>query len=347
MKAKQLSLTLVLLVGIAAAACQPARGTLEAMPVTATSGPSVESIHTTALAATEFTATTAARTATPPSATAMMVTRTATATPTAMPTENLGATATARVAAVIATVTPGQKEASTSPNGRWRAEVWRYECIFTAEEEETAYEELRLVDTHSGQAQVVDRQLQNCGGLGAAGLGHLAWSHNTRFLYFSTASEGVPDGGCGFWQRPLTAYELETGEMAELAQGPQAPGREVFAFWQWAGNDAPVELALWDQENGEAGRFPAVEHGWYRGAIAWSPDGSRMAFLETEGCYIPWGETLVAVVDPASGEITVLLRSEDPSMTSLEWTEPGSLTLFDENDQAWRLDLASGALSRR
>ena len=246
-------------------------------------------------------------------------------------------------ATLIAAETPMINEFSTSPDGKLYAEVIRYDCTPTTDDgQANAYEALRLVRRDDSGEKMIADQVQSCGGLGAFGLGALWWSKDNRFLYFSQAAQGVPDGLCSYWERPLNAYNLESGESYNLAQGPLTPDQQTIAFWDRGG----FAVVLWNVENGEAGHFSAVEAGWSYGPIAWSPDGKKLAYLETqEWCY-PWGETVLVLVDPASGEQSLLLRSNDPSFSGLEWGEANVLSLHDENDQVWQYDLSNGALTR-
>lgn len=256
--------------------------------------------------------------------------------------------ATSYLVATVLAASPAEiKESSNSPDGRWQAEVIRYECVLTSEDQETAYEVLRLGDRNTGKEQDIAEQIQNCGGVGAAGLGQISWSQNSRFLYFSTAAEGVPDGFCGNWQRPLTAYNMTNGEVFNLAQGPLAPNQQVMAFWQINLERKEAYIVIWDLENGEISRFPAVEPAWYDGPIVWSPNGTMLAYIETQDYCVPWGETVIALIDIARGKETILVKSEDPSFVGLQWIQPESISILDDNDQTWMFDLSLGELTQQ
>jgi hypothetical protein len=238
---------------------------------------------------------------------------------------------------------PAVKDESISPDQRWRSQVLRYECIFINPNEEMAYELLRLSDMADRTVKVIADQLQACGGLGAAGLEVITWSRNSRFLYFTDAAEGVPDGA-GFWERSMIAYDLETGEREDIGIGKLAPDKPVVAFWQLLREQGEYDLLLWDLEQGEAGRFSPVETGWYRGPIAWSPDGSQLVFIETDKQFPPYGESLVALVLVETGEVRTLLSSSDPVIIQVEWAEPDQLTLTDSSTKIWKYEISIGEL---
>jgi hypothetical protein len=239
------------------------------------------------------------------------------------------------------------KDSSPSPDGRWLAEVIRYECVRTGEGQENAYEVLRLTHLVTKDRQDIAGQLQSCGGVGAVGLGQLSWSKNNRFLYYSDAAEGAPDGMCGYWQRPLFAYELETGAVFSLGQGALSPDGQKMAFWNPRPEREEAQLVIWDVEEGEAGRFPTVEPGWANGPIAWAPDGSQLAYLRGENFCPPWGKTVAGMVDPGTGAETLLARSADSAFTGLTWQEPGIITLRDENNEFWTYDVQAKTLKKK
>lgn len=113
------------------------------------------------------------------------------ATETYGPTPDIAATLVAQVGAEL-------QSSYSSPDGKWRAEIRTYACTELTQEEEYGLHILRIINTQDGSEREAARQLLNCGGLGAAGLGGWFWSTNSRFFYYTDASTGVPDG-CGYW----------------------------------------------------------------------------------------------------------------------------------------------------
>jgi hypothetical protein len=111
-----------------------------------------------------------------------------------------------------------------SPDGKWQAEVviYSYQPI-SGPEDAYSYEQLRLVDLTSGEEQVLAEQLIYRGGLGAYGLAVAYWSSDSRFLYYTDAREGVPDGGYCCWDPPLYRYDLLDGGRLVLRSGPLSP----------------------------------------------------------------------------------------------------------------------------
>lgn len=99
---------------------------------------------------------------------AALLTRLPTRTPTPSP-EPSPLPDTDMIALIKATVEPQMLGSFLSPDGQWLAEVVLYECTPVVGVEENAYEEVQIVAVGEGTEQVVDTQLQSCGGLGAFG----------------------------------------------------------------------------------------------------------------------------------------------------------------------------------
>jgi hypothetical protein len=102
---------------------------------------------------------------------------------------------------IVAGEVPVLRDSCPSPDGKWLAEVFAYECmpVTVVEESFNAYEILRVTNTVSGEARIVDRQVQSCGGIGAAGLSGISWSRNSRFFSSLRQPGGrqrVAVGGC-------------------------------------------------------------------------------------------------------------------------------------------------------
>ncbi|MDQ2690866.1 MAG: hypothetical protein M3Y68_02420 [Chloroflexota bacterium] len=260
---------------------------------------------------------------------------------TSTPTANLEATqfavtSSAIAAAIMTEQAPRLFDSYPSPDEDWRAEVVIYDCISVdpASVDENAYEELRVINVGSGESNVIDTQLQYCGGLGAAGLEGLFWSPNSRYFYYTDGREGVPDGCGGYWQRPILRYEISTSGTEELGGGPLSPDGTKLATWQ--GKD----LVIWDVNEGEElGRVSydianlELESG--PGAIVWSPDNQALVYMLVES-YCPLsGQSAIVHVDLSTLEQSVVLESETPTFGDAVWTEAEEITLFDESGNQW------------
>ena len=85
---------------------------------------------------------------------------------------------------------------------------------------------LRLARAGAGASAQVDSQLINCGGLGAYGFEGLCWSPDSRYFYYDTAREGVPDGMRLEWTPPIRQLDVASGMIRELNGTTTATGNE-------------------------------------------------------------------------------------------------------------------------
>jgi hypothetical protein len=262
-------------------------------------------------------------------------TASATATPTRITetpavTPNIAAT-------VVAIQQPRLYGSYPSPDSKWRAEVVIYECVKTGGVDENAYEQLKLVQATSRDERLADDQLQYCGGLGAFGLAGLFWSPSSRYFYYTNAREGVPDG-CGYWERPTIRLDVTSLNKEYLGAGPRSPEGGKIATWQGQ------ELVVWDINEGEIARAPAVVSDAETGPIAWSPDSRALIYVQFAS-YCPLsGKSHVVRLDLPELKQTLLLESEKPTFGSVSWNVPDELELFDENGKQWRYGFATQQL---
>jgi sugar lactone lactonase YvrE len=255
------------------------------------------------------------------------------------------ATSTPDVPATISALErPNLLESYPSPDESWLAEVIRYDCVETDEGQEMAMDVLRLVRRADGQETVVDRQVQYCGGLGAFGLGGLFWSPEGRYFYYTDAREGVPDGGCGPWVRPISRVDVIGGGTETLAGAVISPDESNLAGWRDVRAGEP-QLVVWAVDGGAQLSVPVTAEGAVAGPIAWSPDGSALAYLQIKEPCNPTGVTWLAHVALPGGEQTVLLESARPSFNGLTWDEAGALVLQALTGERRRLDLKTRALT--
>ena len=260
--------------------------------------------------------------------------RTSTPTPDIYATE-LAITSTAIVEAIVATQQPRVYGTYSSPDGEWRAEVVIYDCIKVdagVEAGENALEQLLLTNVSSGDENLIDAQLQNCGGLGAAGFEGLFWSHNSRYFYYTDSRAGVPDGCGGYWQRPYLRLEINTLDVEDLGGGVRSPDGSKLATWQGQ------ELVIWDVNEGdEVGRISpyVVNTDTGTGALVWSPDSQALIYVQPESYCPVSGNSAIVHVDLATLEQTILVESEAPTFGGATWDNAEELALVDENGNRW------------
>ena len=181
--------------------------------------------------------------------------RLATATPTSTP--DFEATQAGIGNAVMSAIPPRLYESYPSPDGQWRVEIIIYDCVQLAGGgDSNAYEELRLIEVSTGETKVVDSQLLNCGGLGAFGLEGRLWSPNSRYFYYTDARESWPDGGCGYWERPLLRFDVTKEGTESLGMGPFSPDRTKLATWQYE------DIVVWGLDEGGLSRPDRLVSGW-------------------------------------------------------------------------------------
>jgi hypothetical protein len=238
---------------------------------------------------------------------------------------------------------PSLIESQESPAGRWRAEVLRFECTVIGEQGQIAMDLLRLVDLSDGAEQTVDMQIQYCGGLGAFGLGGLSWSDNGRFLFYTNAHQGEPDGGCGPWYRPLIRYDTTRNVKQSLGGGLRSPDGLRYASLL---NDY---LQVWDLNEADGQAFPALVPDQGYTALAWAPDSSGLVYLinGTQACIPSAGDPSYLVrVDLFPPASSLLVQSGSPSFGGVAWEDPAFLQLSDENGALWRYTFATQELRK-
>ncbi len=225
-----------------------------------------------------------------------------------------------------------------TPDGDWEAKTVVYGCIDIGDNQVMAYELLILTELASGEEVVVAEQQLNCGGLGASGLAALFWSPSSRYLYYTDARDGVPDG-CGFWQPTILRWDRTTGQTERLGGGVSSPDGTMVAVW------LPQEraIAVWDADGDELGRVPAAAEA-FPGQMAWSPDSQALVYLQVSSYCPPAGPSYIVRLDVATLEQTILLEAEQQAFRHVTWDAPPHLTLTDENEQRWTFDVDSQTL---
>ena len=209
-----------------------------------------------------------------------------------------------------------------------------YDCIKVdprPEADANAYEQLIMID-NSGSETIADSQLLNCSGLGTFGLEGLFWSPNSRYFYYTDARQGVPDGLCGYWEKPILRLQIDSLEKELLGMGPLSPDGTKLATW------LGTDLVLWDvNEKPELGRISTQPLNPVTGSgpIAWSPDSQALVYVQTESfCPVAGNSRIVRLDVPTLAQTTVL-ESEAPTFSRASWEVPDTVKLFDENGKAW------------
>jgi hypothetical protein len=237
--------------------------------------------------------------------------------PTFTPTPDL--TAAAQVELIMESEQPQITARSASPDGLWQVELVRYECLPTGEDQEQAYELLRLVREEDGHEKILADQLQNCGGLGAYGLGIVHWAADSQALYYTTSAHGLPDGLAFSWYPPLFRYDLSKEETTSLRLGPLARDGVTMAY----PNNQEMVLYLWDLDRGEIARFPATLPAGLPSAsiydIHWSRDGGSLIYIEAENANAGSGQARLVKLDLTSFEQQVIYEVEDGTLFWVLW----------------------------
>jgi hypothetical protein len=247
------------------------------------------------------------------------------------PTPDMAATVTTLQQARIYATYP-------SPNGQWQAQVIIYDCVKLGETDENAYEQLILVRVSNQVEQIIDAQLQYCGGLGSFGFKGLFWSPNSRYFYYTDAREGSPDGLCSYWEPPIISFDVTTQSREYLGDGPRSPDGKKIAAWHGDG-----EIVVWDINAGEVGRVQ-VGSDKVAGPIVWSPNSQALVYLQTTTYCPPRGQSFASRVDLPALKQTPLLESESPSFDDVKWDAPNRLRLFDEEGEEWLYNFATKEL---
>ncbi len=256
---------------------------------------------------------------------------------------------------LMATAQPDIRALSTSPDQRWRAELAIYPCTPVQSEipGSNAYDILRLVDASSGEAIQIADQLRYCEGLGAFGLGEIAWSANSRSYYYTDAREGSPDGGFPGWMRTVYRFDLGVRQARVIGPAVLSPNREEMAvsevYAQGQYSFVPFGLTIWDL-NGEKLAEYKTEFsgaGWGKHHIAWSPVNQDLVYIEMICPEHRKCTSALFYVDRAAGSRTALLEDWQPAFQAVSWDEPDRLTLIDEAFEQWVYTLSEGKIEKK
>jgi hypothetical protein len=256
---------------------------------------------------------------------------------------------------LMASAQPDIRVLSTSPDQRWRAELVIYPCtpVQTEIPGTNAYDILRLVDASSGEAIQIADQLQYCEGLGAFGLGEIAWSANSQYYYYTAAREGSPDGGFPGWMRMIYRFELATRQALVMGPAELSPDRkeiaasEVYAKGQYL--FVPLGLTIWDLNGDKLAEYKTKfsDAGWGKHHVAWSPVNQDLVYIEMICPEHRKCTSALYYVDRAAGIRTALLEGWQPAFQAVYWAEPDRLTLIDEAFEQWVYTLSEKEIEKK
>ena len=264
-------------------------------------------------------------------------------TPIHTPSQTPNLEATADVNALLATVQPRLYASYPSPNGKWLAEVIRYDCIdFTFQDFASiiAYEQLKIIRLSDRTEKVVDDQLQYCDGIGKYGLGGLYWSTNNRYFYYTGSREGNPETCGEYWVDSIYRVDVVAQKVYYIGGGHLSPDKTKLAFWQ------DKEIVIWDINDDEIGRVQALIPDAIPGDISWSPDSQSIAYLQTTNVCAPdYGSTYIIRFDLPSLSQRLLFEQVSPGFGRLSWDTANKITLKDGRLNSWTYNLASKELN--
>ena len=255
-------------------------------------------------------------------------------------------TSTFIVKALQATVTPRKLQTFNSPDGKWKAEVIVYNCTQVVSDEgvTNSFEILKISGLKSQKEWTVETELIYCQGIGAGGLGGMFWAPNSRYFYYTTAREGVPDGGPGGWVRPVSRFDLSSGQILPIT-GMQLSADGL----KMAGGDGE-DLVVWNLNGEEQVRFKGKGvisresvNAWVR-YVAWSPDGHTLAYIISLPSDQGLNTSFLVQADLNLKQASLLLESSSPEFVEVYWKDSSHLVLWGWPYSRWDYDLVTHLL---
>lgn len=246
-----------------------------------------------------------------------------TATPDAVATTN--SMETASIGTLVATVSPTVIEKHPSSDGKWRAEIIRYDCSYVNNNynQKIAYEQMKLLNLDDGTEKIVADQEQYCEGVGAFGLHGLYWSPNNRYFYFNESREGYPDGGCGNYIPQIYRLDPANQEVLTLEGGFISPDKTKLALWQGR------EIVIWDLNIGEIERVASLNPELLAGRIWWSKTGNSILYLQTDSQCIPdFGKFNLVSLDLTSLSQNSIAQYEFTNTGNVSTPAPAGVFVF-------------------
>jgi hypothetical protein len=225
---------------------------------------------------------------------------------------------------IIATITsqtgPQLIGSRLSDDLRYDFQVLRYDCtpVEIPDQKEPqfmAYEVLTVTDTsqESPEAQIIAEQLLNCQGLGAIGLQIMTLSEDNRYLYYTDAREGQPDGGINVWLQPIYRVDLEDLTTTPLGGGVFSTWRNLLITQEPNQPGQPIKPLMHLYDTSEAEPLASYE---IMGEVLWLPDSSGILIIEGDrhlGNY-----SIVSHIDVETLKLTTLLETGEIPIATAE-----------------------------
>ena len=190
-----------------------------------------------------------------------------------------------------------------SPDRTLTIELIIYPCVEISGQE-TSYERMILIDNRTGELQQITDQLINCGGLGGFGLWALRWSEDSKYLYYTDAREGSPDGFVGLWNPPLWRVRIADLQIENLGQAQFSPDSAWIAAW------TQDEINLVSVNSDRSMSFELLPSELQMFELSWLPDNSGLIYIQADTLYGAASRTTVTYLDLETGMQTVLLDRE-------------------------------------
>ena len=188
-------------------------------------------------------------------------------------------------------------------------------------------QELRLSVEGTPAAEVIARRSISClGGLGAYGLDYVGESVGGRYVYYTDAANGWPDGGGPYslWERPAYRYDMEQRTQVEIKLDVASADKQYAAYGE------ADTFALIEWSTGEIRRVPRVLKPGVHVNTAWSANSQNIAFLESSKLFDPHAKLTLTVWDI---ERNLTFKIEAPSANNgdapwaMVWTQPNTIQL--------------------
>jgi hypothetical protein len=218
---------------------------------------------------------------------------------------------TAIIDAIKAQTEPTSMLDMLTPDERWHLELTRYDCtpvdVPNAEEPQPMSYEVMTLQDAAGEAepQLIAEQVINCGGFGAFGLNVLNFSLDNRYIYYTDAREGYPDGG-GFWLRPVIRLDTEDLTSENLGGGVFSRAGSLLVTWQ---SGQPVVTIYNTQEAEPLGTFEATDDHILMSELFWLPDSSGVIVVEANDFMAT--SSVMSMIDIETMEKTVILETSN------------------------------------
>jgi len=171
------------------------------------------------------------------------------------------------------------------------------------------------------------------------------WTVDGRYFYYTDAF--FPDG-CAIFVNGFNLYRLDLtdGTSAEIVP-PGAwwvslsPDEKTAAYVLWNGTDLEIVTRDTASLEEQRGTFdPVYTQG---GAIIWSPDGKSLALtLASRPCEPPdWTQSIIRL-DITTLSQRLLFQANEPLLRTVEWPEPNTILLADEDGNTWTMNANTG-----